>query len=473
MKHFADTGSWMARNMYWLLIAGSVMKILSLCTRQETSLRRLITLVSLTVMAFVLMVNRIPGPEQQLSDLQELAIALIPVGLFLLSFGALVISLIFLVLPRSEASVVGNRGGQGGGSLASVCTNLFLCVLAGTLTARNLKTLRPSAENVASIMMTRQEETRTAIEAIERLPLEPDAPVATSPPLPPIDPGPIEIHPPQPFPHSSREFMSGSLDLGECEVWGTSMRELALQTHSARPDDPRLFHNAVRAIASTGDLDRAYRYMADHSNRFAGQAAWEIERAWLFGQSGEIAASAALYEAQFSRGGAGDEDLQDYVNILMKNDKSARALATLNRRLAGRPTPQLRRWQACLQAALGQYDSALATLRQLAKVKPFDQISAWKWGEIALQARRPAEALAAAGLLKKNGFNTPRTRQIFAAAGGNPQPEKNPATSLAAQLARAAAAPASSGSSAGPSQQTGSPPAARPVADGSPGRSVR
>ena len=180
--------------------------------------------------------------------------------------------------------------------------------------------------------------------------------------------------------------------------------------------DPVLEATAVRALVRAGMAVDALSRVELLRQQGMNSPELCLLRAYLLTETGRINEAAEAYEPLLIANHGSDDDIRRYLALMVELGETRDALRTTERLLVKRPNRRLHRWRACLQAAEGDYDNALTTLRRLTLTVPFDPIDAYRLGEIANDAGQPEVALNAVTALLRAGQKTARTTRIAAHA---------------------------------------------------------
>lgn len=403
VKRFADLESVETLLVMGVLVALAVAKVAVICREQTASILGIAGVLLGVVGVCAAAIIGVPEQARGLPNVADLALIGFPIVVFI---GALIAGLVGLAHWRGP----GEFKGVAQRSRLMVALNLILAAISWQVVRQS--TSLPVIEG-----LTRLPQVQNQRVAVERLMREfVDGVVDPVPSQAGAKPGPAaDDRPPilgdreEPWVRARLAERAGDL-ASAAEAWE--------QAADAAGHDPAVELIAARALVladrAPDALQRLERVRTD------GHDSPELSllQAKLLVESSRGVEAAGLYEPVLTQGHGTEDDIRRYLGLLVEMGQIQRALVTTERIMVRRPNRRLDRWRAFLQAASGDHDTALSTLRRLAMSTPFDPVDAYRLGEIANDAGRPQVALAAVSRLLEAGENTPRTTLIAARAYG-------------------------------------------------------
>ncbi|MGI8603003.1 MAG: tetratricopeptide repeat protein [Verrucomicrobiales bacterium] len=408
LKRFADFEAWETRALMVTLSVLGLLKLLWLFRQQTTSLRGVAAVLLSVVAAGAISFIGIPSQARHLPSFMDLMLVVVPLLLFV---AAVVAGLIGLAKWRGP----GEFSGVSSNNRLLVALNLILAatawqvvrhapsqpVLKGLVSLPHLQTQRNSVERMVDEMMGDLGPYQAA-PSLANFPSDPVNGMV----------GPTGLVRPVSLTTEPWERARDAERRGDREAAAKAWVEAA----DAAGHDPVVEATAIRALMLAQLPSQALVRVERLRGAGFDSPDLDLLYGFLLANSGRLVEAINIYEPALLANYGSDDEVRRYLGILVELGETARALHTTERLLIKRPNRRIHRWRACLQAAEGDYDSALATLRRLTLTTPFDPLDAYRLGEVANDAGRPQVALAAVTALIKAGESTPRTTKIAAHA---------------------------------------------------------
>lgn len=203
-----------------------------------------------------------------------------------------------------------------------------------------------------------------------------------------------------------------------------------------RPDDPTVLSNLVNARVELKQYAEALDELDRHMNHFADQADLRAGRAFLLAELGKTDEALAAYAALFAAGYREEGPFTRYVTLLEQQDRTAEALAAVEKFLETKQSFAIRRMQAALYHQHGEHDRAIDSLTALQQGRPFSAELAYDLADNLCSAERYPGALAVCKQLLENHYDTAHTYVLQARGQYGLKWYAEAKTSLDAAIAR-------------------------------------
>jgi tetratricopeptide (TPR) repeat protein len=410
VKRFENLGSWETQALIGALSLLGLLKLWYLFKQQTTSIFGVGGVIVLVVMVGAAALIGIPEQARQIPSLMDLTLLVVPLLLFA---AATMAALWGLAKWRGP----GEFGGMAQHQRLLIALNLILAATAWQI-------VRQSSSLPLLQGLVQLPELRTRRVAVEQMVQEMLAGLDTGPALASIaamtnaSPGSVASGA---FPTAPAGYDDEPLRRARAAEQRGDFASAAVAWSEAgvmAGHDPFVEAMAIRSFILAGKCPEALGRLERLRGSGFDSPDLQLLHARLLSDTGRFGAAADLYEPILVANHGSDDDVRRFLGILIERGETARALRATERLLVKRPNRRLHRWRACLQAAEGDYENALATLRQLMLTTPFDPVDAYKLGEIAREAGRPQVTLSAVNSLLRAGENTPRTTRLAAYAYG-------------------------------------------------------
>jgi tetratricopeptide (TPR) repeat protein len=177
----------------------------------------------------------------------------------------------------------------------------------------------------------------------------------------------------------------------------------AIETH---PEDPDLLTNYLTASNQMQKHSEALRVLESHIDRFRENLVVRSWLAFLTWKTGDPATACRIYADLFREGYEDENDLVDYVGLLLDAERHDEALTTLESFLERKPSARVRQWVATTHRRKGDLDEATRILRGMLEEDGFQASVAYELAEVFQEAERPTEALAVCEELLAHGVES-------------------------------------------------------------------
>lgn len=138
------------------------------------------------------------------------------------------------------------------------------------------------------------------------------------------------------------------------------------------PNDPTLLGNILQTEDILQNYSQGIERYLKNEKRFKSNKNLRARYANFLSKTSKDQESAEIYSNLFENGHNDEDDLLDYLNVLIDLDQRLLAIDATKNFIKRTRSWKATRWLASMQSDEGQYDSAEATLQKLKKNRPFD-----------------------------------------------------------------------------------------------------
>jgi len=182
------------------------------------------------------------------------------------------------------------------------------------------------------------------------------------------------------------------------------------------PENDQFAYNAADTYHLLGAHEAGIAWLEPRLGRYPESRRLKANLAYLLGQAGQLARSAALYEEVFATDFEEADYYTDYLDTLVRLDLAETALADLDARLERAPKRSLQLLKADVLGAIEAHGRAIAWLEDLETGRAFDADVVFRLAENKIGAGRAREAVEHLDTLLDRGHDTAYTWTLLGQA---------------------------------------------------------
>jgi transglutaminase-like putative cysteine protease/tetratricopeptide (TPR) repeat protein len=188
------------------------------------------------------------------------------------------------------------------------------------------------------------------------------------------------------------------------------------QAHALVPTDADYVSNIVETFSRQGKKQAALEWLVNAVKGTECSSPMRATEASLLADLGKAPEAIAVWTSLFGCGYLEDSTFADYAHFLEAHGKAALAIKEAEKYAARQDSTDIALLRADLLSRKGERDNAIALLEERQKKKGFDSSIAYRLGELALDAERPAEAIRLCEDMVSRGLTYKSVRVLQARA---------------------------------------------------------